>query len=127
MTLKKPYKTILSICSLLLIPALFNYTLASKRDTTIKTSGNPLFSHKYTADPAALVYKDKVYLYTGHDVPPPKGEGYVMHDWLVFSTEDMVTWTEHSVPLSVKELSCSMRQAFSPSLHVLELSLPYGK
>ena len=28
---------------------------------------NPIISHVFTADPAALVYNDRVYLYTGHD------------------------------------------------------------
>ncbi|MBC8052226.1 MAG: family 43 glycosylhydrolase [Sphingobacteriaceae bacterium] len=86
---------------------------ASHLDTLIKSKGNPLFSHKYTADPAALVYKDKVYLYTGHDVPPPKREGYVMHDWLVFSSEDMINWTEHSVPLSVKDFKWAKDDAWA--------------
>ena len=31
---------------------------------------NPIITDKYTADLAAIVYKDKVYLYAGHDVPP---------------------------------------------------------
>ena len=54
-------------------------------DTTFKATGNPIIKHKYTADPAALVYKDKVYLYTGHDEAPLRREGYVMKEWLVFS------------------------------------------
>lgn len=86
---------------------------ATLRDTIIKSSGNPIFTHKYTADPAALVYKDKVYLYAGNDVPPPKREGYVMHDWLVFSTEDMSTWTEHPVPLRAKDFSWAKGDAWA--------------
>ena len=86
---------------------------ASGRDTTFKSAGNPIITHKYTADPAALVYKDKVYLYTGNDVPPPKREGYVMHDWLVFSSEDMVTWTEHAVPLRAKDFAWAKDDAWA--------------
>ena len=113
MTLKSITKAVTCTCWLITLTAFFNHTFASQRDTIIKSSGNPLFSHKYTADPAALVYKDKVYLYTGHDVPPPKREGYVMHNWLVFSTEDMVTWTEHSVPLSVKDFKWAKDDAWA--------------
>ena len=32
-----------------------------------KKQGNPIITDKYTADPAALVYNDTVYLYAGHD------------------------------------------------------------
>lgn len=33
-----------------------------RKDTTFVATGNPIIRHKYTADPAALVYRDKVYL-----------------------------------------------------------------
>jgi beta-xylosidase len=68
-------------------------------------TGNPVIRHKYTADPAAIVYKDTVYLYTGHDEAPPGVENYVMHDWLCFSSRDMVNWQEHKVPLRAKDFS----------------------
>lgn len=46
-------KTLLSICL-----AFSSATFAA----------NPLFSDVFTADPAAIVHQDTVYLYTGHDV-----------------------------------------------------------
>lgn len=58
-------------------------------------AGNPVITHKYTADPAALVYNDTVYLYAGHDECPPNQNFYKMHEWLIFSSTDMVNWTEH--------------------------------
>lgn len=64
--------------------------------------GNPLLTYKHTADPAALVSGDRLYLFTGHDEPGNK-PGYHMNDWLVFSTDDMVNWTEHPVPLKVSD------------------------
>jgi len=66
-------------------------------------TGNPVIRHKYTADPAALVYKDSVYLYAGHDESPAGKEGYEMHEWLCFSSADMVHWKEHTVPLRVSD------------------------
>lgn len=60
---------------------------------------NPIITDKYTADAAALVYNDKVYLYAGHDQAPDNVEGYRMHEWLVYTSEDMVNWQEHPVPL----------------------------
>ncbi|MBC6607637.1 family 43 glycosylhydrolase [Hymenobacter sp. BT188] len=67
--------------------------------------GNPIIKNKYTADPAALVYKDKVYIYAGHDEAPPKQERYVMNEWLCYSSSDMVNWTEHPVPLAAKDFA----------------------
>lgn len=65
--------------------------------------GNPIIKNKYTADPAAMVYNGTVYLYTGHDEAPSRKEAYVMHDWLCFSSTDMVNWKEHPSPMSVKD------------------------
>lgn len=80
---------------------------------SFKIQGNPIITHKYTADPAALVYKDKVYLYAGHDQAPPKQERYVMHEWLVFSSSDMITWTEHPVPLKPADFSWASGDAWA--------------
>ena len=63
---------------------------------------NPLFTHKYTADPAALVEGDMLWLFTGHDYQGGQ-QGYKMKDWLVFSTKDMKTWEEHPVPLKITD------------------------
>lgn len=86
---------------------------AQKADTTFVANGNPLINYKYTADPAALSYKDKLYLYTGHDVCPPKENRYVMNEWLVFSTSDMKTWTEHPVPLRTSDFAWSRGDAWA--------------
>jgi len=77
------------------------------------STGNPIITHKFTADPAALVYKDKVYLYTGHDVAPAKENRYVMNEWLCFSTSDMVNWKEHPSPLNVKAFAWAKGDAWA--------------
>jgi len=82
-------------------------------DTAFTATGNPIIKYKYTADPAALVYKDKVYLYTGHDVAAAKENRYVMHDWLCFSTADMVNWTEHPSPLNTKAFAWAKDDAWA--------------
>ena len=86
---------------------------AQKTDTSFVATGNPVFKHKFTADPAALVYKDKVYIYTGHDVAPEKRNGYEMHEWLCFSTADMHTFTEHPSPLNVKAFKWAKDDAWA--------------
>jgi beta-xylosidase len=82
-------------------------------DTVFRAEGNPIINYKFTADPAAMVYNGKVYLYTGHD-EARKGENrYVMHDWCCFSSDDMVHWTEHKTPLSVKDFSWARGDAWA--------------
>lgn len=65
-------------------------------------AANPIVTDVFTADPAALVHNDTVYIYTGHDEAPPDKAGYVMKEWLCFSSTDMDTWTPHGSPMSLK-------------------------
>lgn len=71
--------------------------------------GNPLITHKHTADPATMVVGDTLWLFTGTDEPGNKG-GYHMPNWCAFSTTDMIHWTEHPVPLRVKDIAWDKRQ-----------------
>ncbi|EOR96205.1 putative glycoside hydrolase, family 43 [Arcticibacter svalbardensis MN12-7] len=89
--------------SLLSLQSIASNNQINLKDTTFKSNGNPIIKHKYTADPAAIVYKDKVYIYTGNDVAPAGKSSYVMHDWLCFSSSDLVNWTEHPIPLRVTD------------------------
>jgi hypothetical protein len=60
---------------------------------------NPIVQTIYTADPAPLVVGDTLYLYTGHD--EDKSTYFTMKNWHVFSTKDMVNWTDLGSPLSI--------------------------
>lgn len=64
--------------------------------TTAALAQNPVITHKHTADPAAVVYNDTVYLYAGHDEALPDQNHYVLNEWLIFSSTDMVNWKEES-------------------------------
>lgn len=64
--------------------------------------GNPLVSYKFGADPYALVYKDRVYLYMTHDVPEYDEEGKLKENTYsrinkitVLSSEDLINWRDH--------------------------------
>lgn len=65
---------------------------------------NPIIRDTFTADPAALVVGDTVYLYVGHD-NAKDGEMFTMPDWLCFSSKDMKTWTAHGAVLSPTNFS----------------------
>ena len=64
---------------------------------------NPIIQTKYTADPAPMVYKDTLYLYTSHDEDDAKG--FKMLDWLLYTSTDMVNWTEHGAVASLKDFA----------------------
>jgi len=56
---------------------------------------NPFITHMYTADPSAHVWEDGcLYVYPSHDVAPPRGCD-LMDKYHVFSTDDLVNWTDH--------------------------------
>ena len=60
----------------------------------------PIIQTKYTADPAPMVYNDTVFLYTTHD--EDDAEGFKMQEWLLYTSTDMVNWTDHGVVASLK-------------------------
>lgn len=63
---------------------------------------NPLVSHIFTADPNAVVYGDRVYLYVSHDVDGQ--ETFDMVDYRGFSSSDMVNWRDHGVLIHADSL-----------------------
>jgi len=107
-------KKILSkICagSILILPLVLSVATMAQEKTVIK--GNPIITDKYTADPAAMVYKNTVYLYTGHDEAPAGEEHYMMNDWLVYSSDNMTDWKEHQVPLKAKDFAWANGDAWA--------------
>jgi hypothetical protein len=65
---------------------------------------NPLVMDQFTADPTARVFEGKIYIYPSHDIPARPGKGranwFVMEDYHVFSSENLVDWKDHGVILS---------------------------
>ena len=79
---------------------------------TARTEGNPIIQHVYTADPSALVYDGRVYLFTGHDEAEPDQQVYIMREWLCFSSSDMRVWQPHGSPLRALDFSWAQGDAF---------------
>ena len=72
---------------------------------------NPIVQTNYTADPAPMVYNGKVYLYTSHD--EDESTWFTMNDWKLYTTEDMVNWTDHGSVLSYKNFSWAKMNAWA--------------
>lgn len=96
--------------ALLLLSSL---TLGVRAQQATVVQGNPIITDKYTADPSAMVYKDKVYLYAGHDEAPAKQERYMMHEWLVYSSDNMTDWKGHPSPLKAKDFAWAKGDAWA--------------
>jgi len=64
---------------------------------------NPIIQTKYTADPAPMIYKDTVFLYTTHD--EDDATDFKMLNWLLYTSTDMVNWTDHGDVASLKDFS----------------------
>ncbi|KAB8195891.1 family 43 glycosylhydrolase [Nonomuraea phyllanthi] len=76
-------------------------------------AGAPITTAIYTADPAALVVGDTLYLYTGHDEAPPGGTNFVMRDWHVFTSTDATTFTDQGAKLSISNFSWAGADAWA--------------
>lgn len=76
-------------------------------------AGNPIVKDIYTADPAVLVHQGRLYLYTGRDEAGPDETTYRMNEWRVYSTCDMVHWTDHGIPLKVGDFKWARKDAFA--------------
>jgi len=64
---------------------------------------NPIIQTKYTADPAPMVYKDTVYLYTSHDEDTSTALGnFNMYNWMLYTSTDMANWTDHGIIAGTK-------------------------
>lgn len=60
---------------------------------------NPIIQTNFTADPAPMVYDGTVYLYTSHD--QDDADGFKMVDWRLYTSTDMVNWTDHGAVASL--------------------------
>jgi len=59
--------------------------------TNTALSQNPVIKDIGMSDPHVRIFKDSIYLYTGHDADPDSKD-WVMKDWRVFSSADLVNW-----------------------------------
>jgi arabinoxylan arabinofuranohydrolase len=73
---------------------------------------NPIIQTNYTADPAPLVHGDTLYLYTSHD--EDNAQGFVMNNWMCYTTTDMVNWTDHGIVASLQNFSWQAGSAWAP-------------
>lgn len=74
---------------------------------------NPIIQTLYTADPAPMVHEGTLYLYTTHDEDVTVNDFFTMNDWRVYSTTDVVNWTDHGSPLHYQDFSWASGSAWA--------------
>jgi len=68
-----------------------------------KIGGNPVISEG-SADPSVRVFGGRVYVYPSHDYSSDN-EFWIMKDWKVYSTEDLVNFRDHGVALKGTDIA----------------------
>ncbi len=77
---------------------------------------NPIITGQFTADPTARVFEGKLYLYPSHDIPSPierLKEWFCMADYHVFSSENLMDWTDHGMILSQENVPWVDSESYS--------------
>lgn len=117
-------KTYISVLLMSLLPVSGAMAQQTGYPKVQRYEHNPLFTafsspmfesttigHLYTADPSAHVWtvngKERLYVYASHDMEPQKTCSR-MNRYHVFSTEDMVKWTDHGEMLNSDDVKQQM-------------------
>src|SRR6188768_3196542 len=95
-------------------PLLLALALAATLTAPPAKADNPIVQTFYTADPAPMVHDGRLYLYTSHDEDVTVKDFYTMNDWRLYSTVDMVNWTDHGSPAGLKNFSWGTDNAWAP-------------
>jgi len=72
---------------------------------------NPIVQTCFTSDPAPMVHDGTLYIYTGHD--ENNADFFWMQEWRVYSTTDMVNWTDHGSPLALEDFAWADDRAWA--------------
>ncbi len=78
---------------------------------------NPIIRDQFSADPSARVFEGKVYVYPSHDILAPsdypRKDWFCMADYHVFSSSNLVDWTDHGIILSQNRVDWVNAKSYS--------------
>ncbi|WP_173384213.1 family 43 glycosylhydrolase [Fibrobacter succinogenes] len=92
------------------------YFLSIALCATAAFAANPLTTAFYSADAAAFVHNDSLFIFAGHDEQGPQGnnnKAFIMNDWHVLVTDDMENYLDYGAVLSVKTFKWANASAFA--------------
>lgn len=77
----------------------------------------PIFSQRYTADPTAVEYNGRLYVYCSHDEDlMPNQNTYNIPDITCISTDDLKNWTDHGEVFNPSKDSSWATKSWAPSI-----------
>jgi hypothetical protein len=79
-------------------------------------TNNPVITNIYTADPDAFVFDGRFYLDVDRDEAPLGVNDFVMREWYIYSSTDLVHWTDHGVRMSLATFAWANRNAWAPQM-----------
>jgi arabinoxylan arabinofuranohydrolase len=75
----------------------------------------PIVSQRYAADPTAVEFNGRLYLYCSND-DDNGTNSYVMHSITCFSTDDLKNWTDHGVVFQAPQNASWATYSWAPSV-----------
>ncbi len=86
--------------------------------TNFAQADNPLILDQFSADPTARAFEGKIYIYPSHDIPVLPDSGvrpnwFCMEDYHVFSSENLMDWTDHGVILDQTDVPWLERKSYN--------------
>lgn len=77
----------------------------------------PIFSQRYTADPTAVEYNGRLYIYSSHDADLTANQNtYNIPDITCISTDDLKNWTDHGEVFNPSKDSSWANKSWAPSI-----------
>lgn len=80
--------------------------------TSMVLAQNPLIMDQFTADPTARVFEGRMYVYPSHDINCGTN-WFCMEDYHVFSSENLVDWTDHGMIVTQEKVEWVDSNRFS--------------
>ncbi len=109
-------RTFLATTGALTAGTLVHLPLAGAAHAAVAVHGNPIITDIYTADPDAFVHDGRLYLDLDRDEAPLGVNDFVMREWRIYSTQDLVHFTDHGVRMSLSDFSWANRNAWAPEM-----------
>lgn len=93
-----------------------NAAIALMGTAIMAMAANPLTTKFYSADAAALVHNDSLFIFAGHDEQGAQGNNnkfFLMNDWHVLVTDDMENYHDYGPVLSWRTFKWASGNAFA--------------
>ena len=73
--------------------------------TPLVRADYPIMSQHYAADPTAIEWNGRLYVYCTNDEENLENSGYITNSIVCFSTDDLKNWTDHGVVFDADDVS----------------------